>query len=1080
MLDDRLTDVINRKNSDFLVIGPPGSGKTHTLLELAGYLVNTKKIDPEKILIFCFNRRWSKLIREETTSIINKSILEIPIETFHSFCTSFISRSRVLLHLDRLQNDCHNGRKNRREDTGKCESFGDLNVLNSVQQWELLKSVIKALDEKKYPYTFKYINHSKFIENSYIQEIFDFILRAQENLFTPGELLDKFTPFFNPLLSEMAGIYSRYIDELRRTCSYNYGMLLEETAGILKKQKGIRDYYRERYDYILVDELQEINRAQFLIIKYISNSNCIYFGNDDQSIYGFRGSAQNIFKMVYNDLKPENVFFLKKNHRSTPAISEACNKFIGLVKDRIPKETTSYGNKPSGEIHLKEFSTLLDEASFICREIKSLYLKKGIKPEEIAIIIKGLGYETHIIENALLLGGVPFVRRGTRNLLDNKLIKYLLNFMRLMIAVKDIEYEGKSESSGSGSDSDNSVSDLDALIENLVLSDIIGLEPLYFRKLKKLFADDGGHATGGIWGHFRSQYIKAGNTKKSSTGTGRELLKIINFVSAVYRLMEIMGSKNVFEISLELIEDRGTGIMDYLKLTENNSIAGSNRWVNLGDFLGNVKDFSEKNTPGDIREYINFVDNIIESKFTEEIEESTRDMIHAGSVNIFSFHQCKGLEFKAVFIPFINKNYLPAKFTLTQGYDTRIFSYPDRIKNPDIEELKKDHMRGEIKLFYNGITRAEEFLYITSSSRRKSIFFEEMEKIARNLKCGTGSDKETGEGEVPKIPENTLIGKSGFTGIESFEDIDLNNIWLTRKKALVAVSRLENNLKVEHKCYRNKIIFLKHFYNPAMWWDFIKPTRNMKNPLNIFSQSFSFSSIDILRDCPLKYKFKYYFSLREKEGISLIVGKIYHEVLKIFFSSKDDYSWEKLEKIINEVFEKANFDFKFLKEDFREKALVEFKNFFDNMMPSKPQKSIVEKEFSFNTEKGEIKGRIDQINVTGEKDIEIIDYKSGSSSYSDRDLKEELQLKVYRMALEMSKDLKDFRSMNSVMKYICLGNLKKPLYIVPGDYYDRNKIRWILNKSISRIKKEKFDPEPKNYSSCLNCGFKILCPKYYG
>lgn len=1104
MLDDRLTDIINRKNSDFLIIGPPGSGKTHTLLGMAGYLVSTKKIDPERILIFCFNRRWSKLIREETALIINKSILEIPIETFHSFCAGFISKSRVLLHRNRSQDNQLPKKENSREDAGNCESFGDLNVLNSVQQWELLKSVIRTLDEKKYPYTFKYVNCNKFIENSYIQEIFDFILRAQENLFTPGELLDKFTPFLNPLLSEMAGIYSRYIEELRRSRSYNYGMLLEETASILKKQKEIRDHYRKRYDYIFVDELQELNRAQFLIIKYVSNFNCIYFGNDDQSIYGFRGSAQNIFKAVYNDLKPENVLILKNNYRSAPVINEACNKFISLVRDRIPKETTSYGNKPAGEIHLKEFSTLLDEASFVCREIKSLYLKKGIRPEEIAIIIKGLGYETHIIENALLLSGIPFVRRGTRNLLDNKLIKYLLNFMRLMIAVKDIEDAGKSENNGSSSGCDNSAGNLDGLIENLVLSDVIELEPLYFRKLKKLCADDGSHTTEGIWGHFRSQYIKAENAEKSrvnekdekktgcrgnpkknfekysSTDTNSELLKIINFVSAVYRLLEIMDSKNVFEVSLELVKDRGTGIINYLKLTENKSTASRSRWVNLGDFLGNVQDFSAKNTPGDVRTYINFVDNIIESKFTEEIEESTRDMIQAGSVNIFSFHQCKGLEFRAVFIPFTNKNYLPAEFTLTQGYDARIFSYPGRIKNPDIEELKKEHMRGEIKLFYNGITRAEEFLYITSSSRRKSIFFEEMKKIARDLKSGTDGDKEAGEAETSGISENYLSEKLKLSGIGSFEDIDLSSIWLTRRKALVAVSRLENNLKVDNKGYRNKIIFLKHFYNPALWWDFIKPTRNMKNPLSIFSQSFSFSSIDIFRDCPLKYKFKYYFSLREEEDISLIIGRIYHEVLKIFFAGKDDYSWERLENIVKEVFDKANFDYKFLKEDFREKALVEFENFFKNMMPDNPQKSIAEKEFSFNIENGIIKGRIDQINITGEKDIEIVDYKSGSSSYSDRDLKEELQLKVYRMALEISKDLKNFRSMNAVMKYICLGNLKKPLYTVPGDYYDRNKIRRILNKSISSIKKEKFNPEPASYISCLSCGFKILCPKYYG
>jgi len=224
----------------------------------------------------------------------------------------------------------------------------------------------------------------------------------------------------------------------------------------------------------------------------------------------------------------------------------------------------------------------------------------------------------------------------------------------------------------------------------------------------------------------------------------------------------------------------------------------------------------------------------------------------------------------------------------------------------------------------------------------------------------------------------------------------------------------------------------------------------------------------------------YYFNLKEEDSISLIIGKIYHEIIRIFFKSKAGYSWEGLEKIVNQVFERYNFEFKFLKRELKERALIEFRNFFENLMPLRPDKSIVEKEFLFNPGSENISVRIDQINFIGEEDIEIVDYKSGSSSYSDRELKEELQLKVYRMALEASKDLKDFKFMNVKMKYICLGNLKKPVYVVPEEYYRYSEILDILNKSILKIKDEKFNPEPESYNSCLNCGFKVLCPKYYG
>ncbi len=1074
MLDEKLIKVLEQRGNNFLVTGPPGSGKTHTLLELVGYLVDTKKINPEELLIFCFNRRWSKLIRGKTTSLIGSSILEIPIETFYSFCIRFINRARIFLY------------KNQLPDKKSCVSmdnynpFEDLKILNSVQQWEFLKEVIKKLDEKKYPLTFKYINRNPFIENSYIQEVFDFILRSQENLFTSEELLNKFTPFFNPVLSELAGIYSRYIKKLKKNHLYNYGMLLEETVSILKNCEEIRNYYRKNYRYIVVDELQEINKAQFEIIDYLSDSNCIFFGNDDQSIYSFRGSTLDIFRSTYFKLKPENVIFLEKNYRSAGIINEVCKKFIGLVKNRIPKEIAVSDGSPQGELYLKEFHTLLEEANFICRQIKFLYLEKGVKLEEIVIIIKGLGYETHIIENALLRNGIPFTRRGTRSLLDNKLIKYLLDFMRFLVAVRDIESSKEIYTGSNDCGDSDSVLKLNNLLENIMLSEIINLEPLYFKKVKGYCSDNSGNGFINLWGYFKNEYVR----KKGDKSISKELSKVNNFVSAIYRLIKIMEKKDVFEFLLILIRDRTAGIMDHLIAGKNSRISSINQWSNVSDFLSNLKDFSLKNIPGDVKAYIDFVDDIIRGKFTEEIEESTKDLIQAGTVNILSFHQCKGLEFKAVFIPFINKYYLPAKFIFTQAFDIQIFNYLNDTKKLDIEGLKKDHLYNEIRLFYNGITRAKEYLCVTSSSRRKSIFFEEIKNIYENLNSGY---KKSNELRKDKDVRMSKIFKKGekFGGIEISEaellpDINPANWWLVRKKALVATARMQKGFKIDYRNYFNKIIVLKYLCHPCVWWDFIIPTKNGNNPFKLIPSSFSYSGIDTFRDCPFKYKIKYFFNLKEEDSISLIVGKIYHEIIRMFFKDKAGYGWEKMEKIINRVFERYYFGFKFLKRELKEKALIAFKNFFENQMPSRPDRSIVEKEFSFNLNGENIKGRIDQINFPGEKEAEIVDYKSSSSSYSDRELKEELQLKVYRMALEISKDLEDFKFMNVKMKYICLGNIKKPVYTVPDEYYSYDKVAGILSESILKIRGEEFKPRPNNYNSCLNCGFKILCPKYYG
>lgn len=379
MLNSKIKKYLEKKNGNFLIIGPPGTGKTYSLIETTKYLIIKKKINPSRILIFCFNRRWAKILREKTAEAIGRNIFEIPITTFFSFCIDFLEKSKVDLEFN----------------------FNPINIMNAPEQWKLLKDVIERLDKKNYPLTFKYLSNNSFTANSYLQEVFDFILRAQENLLAPRELSDKFTPFFNPLLAEIVGIYANYRKELDERNLYNYGRLLEDTVKILKENSLIKNYYNDFYEFVMIDELQEINKAQLEIIKCLSNRNCIFFGNDDESIYTFRGSMVNNFNEVYKSIIPgsptitgsknsQNIIFLDKNYRSSSFINEISSKFIALNEDRFPKTSlplktrnnknnSNKNNKSNGdgdddnkmtlsdiygELIIKEFKNKLEEASF--------------------------------------------------------------------------------------------------------------------------------------------------------------------------------------------------------------------------------------------------------------------------------------------------------------------------------------------------------------------------------------------------------------------------------------------------------------------------------------------------------------------------------------------------------------------------------------------------------------------------------------------------------------------------------------------------------------------------------------------
>ncbi len=243
-----------------------------------------------------------------------------------------------------------------------------------------------------------------------------------------------------------------------------------------KKISEFAGFCKKSYEFVIVDEFQEINRAQFEIVKSISNNNAILFGNDDECTYAFRGSMLNNFDSVYEELasgsgKLKNILFLEKNYRSNYLINEVCRQFIKLNEYRIDKKShvpIPAGIK-EGAFETGEFKTVMDEINFICSRIKKLIFLKNIKPEKICVIVKGMGYKTRLLENMLSGSNIPFMRRSSRTILENPFIKYILNFLKLIVLqTSPGENSGQVEMQ---------------LIEALLCSEPIGLRPVFVKKI---------------------------------------------------------------------------------------------------------------------------------------------------------------------------------------------------------------------------------------------------------------------------------------------------------------------------------------------------------------------------------------------------------------------------------------------------------------------------------------------------------------------------------------------------------------------------------------------------------------------
>ena len=243
-------------------------------------------------------------------------------------------------------------------------------------------------------------------------------------------------------------------------------------------------------DILMVDEsealnltgLNEINEAQFRILKLVSGRGIIYFGNDDESIYAFRGSHEGYFKKIFHDILPENRITLGENQRSVSTINRIGIEFIRKNHGRVPKTAGSKLIPSSADsIILKEFPNTMEEASYICKRIIYLRDIKNIGLEKMAIILKGLGYETHIMENSLKQHGIQYYRRDSRSLLDNHYVNYLINFSRLCLIA------GADNINGSPGCIKLSGPQYSAqyLFDRLALSEIINIDPFFYRNMKK-------------------------------------------------------------------------------------------------------------------------------------------------------------------------------------------------------------------------------------------------------------------------------------------------------------------------------------------------------------------------------------------------------------------------------------------------------------------------------------------------------------------------------------------------------------------------------------------------------------------
>ena len=400
-VDDTLNkpqkEAVFHTEGPLLILAGAGSGKTRVLTHRIAYLIEEKGVNPWNILAITFTNKAAEEMRQRVDSLVGIGAESIWVSTFHSMCVRILRR-----YIDRL------GYDNR------------FTIYDTDDQKTLMKEVCRKTD----------IDTKRFKERM----LLSVISSAKNEMILPEEFELNAGGDFVQL--KIAKVYKEYEAQMRANNALDFDDLLVKTVQLLETQPDVRENYQERFRYIMVDEYQDTNTVQFRLVSLLAGKyrNLCVVGDDDQSIYKFRGAnIRNIldFEKEFSDAK---VIKLEQNYRSVGNVLEVANSVIRNNKGR--KEKTLWTDNEKGEkIRLRQFDTAYDEAQFIAEDIKD-ETAQGANYSDHAVLYR-TNAQSRLLEEKFVAMNIPYKIVGGINFYSRREIKDVLSYLKTIDNGKD-------------------------------------------------------------------------------------------------------------------------------------------------------------------------------------------------------------------------------------------------------------------------------------------------------------------------------------------------------------------------------------------------------------------------------------------------------------------------------------------------------------------------------------------------------------------------------------------------------------------------------------------------------------------
>lgn len=584
-LNSRQQEAVKVKEAFILVIAGAGSGKTKVLTRRIAYLIFQKNINPSNILAVTFTNKAAQEMKDRIEfickDIFNRNMMKgLWMGTFHSICARILRQEIDILGYDK-----------------------NFVIYDKGDQLSMIRRCLKALD----------LDSKKYSPNI-ISSIID---KAKNNL--EDEEIFEYNAL-NYYKKIVARVYKQYQEELFENNALDFSDLILLTVKLLKEKSEILKNYQYKFKYILVDEYQDINFAQYQLVKLLSGkyNNLFVVGDPDQSIYKFRGADLSNILRFEQDFPHSRVIKLEQNYRSTKVILEGATNLIKFNRNRKEKEL--WTDKKGGEkIRCYEAVSALDEAVFVSREIIKLNKEKDKAFKDFAILYR-TNAQSRAFEEVFSKEGIPFRVVGGLRFYERKEVKDILAYLRFIHDQKD------------------RVSFL-RIINNAKL----GIGKITLSKIAELARKNNLNFHQALKQGLR--VIKISADRKEAINKFTSLIDELN-----KKKREIKGS----ELLIELIRK----INYYEELKKEGEFKAQNKIENIKELILAVQEFEENNEDKSLTAFLEYVALITDI----DLYKGEEDV-----VTVMTLHSAKGLEFPVVFITGFEEGIFPHSRSLNSG-----------------------------------------------------------------------------------------------------------------------------------------------------------------------------------------------------------------------------------------------------------------------------------------------------------------------------------------------------------------------------------------------------------------------------